>query len=146
MTGLMYSAVKERSFTVLMPHKKRTACKFHILWQRRTIIAASHLCINLTNSVTSIRFYCSLSLSLWARCIVCTSIPFFSNRPASCWFESWGSLTTTMAAIPPTQERMAWHLPELQGGNTFFWNGTAGIYKAERTHAGPHWDSFILAC
>lgn len=33
---------------------------------------------------------------------------------------AWGSLTTAMAAIPPTRERMAWHLPELRSGNTFF--------------------------
>ena len=48
-----------------------------------------------------------------------------SKCPASCWFEGWFSLTTTIAPIPPTQERMAWHLPELQGSNTFFlkWQG-----------------------
>ena len=33
--------------------------------------------------------------------------PHFSKCLASCWFEGWGSLTIAMAAIPPTQERMA---------------------------------------
>lgn len=105
--------------------------------------------------VTSIPYKANISLSFLIlfkkvkkyKKMYCLHIySHFSKCPASCWFKGWGSLTTAMAAIPPTQERMAWHLPELQGGNTFFWNGRDGIYKAERTHAGTHWDSFTLAC
>lgn len=79
-------------------------------------------------------------------CIVCSSIPISQNARPPVGCEDWGSLTTAMTAIPPTQGRMAWHLPELQGGKTFFLNGRAGICRAERTHAGPHLDFFTLAC
>lgn len=150
----MYNTIKLTSQSCYLI--KKATCTLHILWQCRTIITASLLCINWTNSVTSVPFYCNLSLPRShfqkkskekknkMHCLLIYS--YFSKCPVSCWFQGWGSLTTAMAAIPPTQERMAWHLPELQGGNKFFWNGTAGIYKAERTHAGPHWDSFTLAC
>lgn len=73
----------------------------------------------------------SVCLPPCARCIVWPSILFLSlpflsffwgflhGRPPV-GLRGWGSLTTAMAAIPPTQERMAWHLPELRNGNAFF--------------------------
>lgn len=152
----MYSAAKGKASQSLI---KKRECRFHIIWQRWTLITASHLSINVTKSVTSITFYCRPTLSIspslfppWEKmhCLHIYSVFLFPPnarppvglRAGALWPPPW------LRFLPHRRE---WHdiyqsCEAVIHFFFFFWNGTAGIYTAERTHTGPLWDSFVLAC
>lgn len=80
------------------------------------------------------------------RCIICPSIPISQNARPPVGFRAGVLWPPPCLQFLP--HRREWHdiYQSCKAVIHFFWNGTAGIYKAERTHAGPHWDSFTQAC